>query len=417
MVRRGTHVYIHIERHQPIMSFGVSFGDVVLASTLAWRVYKACKDSGESFQRLSGEVASLHVVLKETEDYLGEFHDLDVSRVNRLQILTTGCHDTLKDLERLMRSYDNLGTQVQRTWDRFRFGLQDLTDIRSRIGELLGMKLTSSASSSTIRIEKRLNKFVCEVRAGHRERSVVTTPSVAESIESPDVWQQLRRELEDVGISPTVVEENHAYIARWIKAALAEGLMDEDGPTKVDHPQHQALLTDSGHGGSSVFSPAALSIANKEFEEEFREKQSNRPIEEIFKPLTVDVVESSTRKKSLTDPTRLIKKLFVKNTAIIEAASDGDIEKVAKLLSLGCNVNATERWGWSALSMCAYGGHLAIARLLLEHGAELDIVDVDGDTPVQIATTRGHSELVILFDEVRADRDRLAREQDTEITR
>ncbi|KAI1345387.1 hypothetical protein F5Y01DRAFT_320818 [Xylaria sp. FL0043] len=401
------------------MSFGVSFGDVVLASTLAWRVYKACKDSGESFQRLSGEVASLHVVLKETEDYLGEFHDLDVSRVNRLQILTTGCHDTLKDLERLMRSYDNLGTQVQRTWDRFRFGLQDLTDIRSRIVSnvtLLTAFNSSLISSSMIRIEKRLNKFVCEVRAGHREGSVVTTTGVAESIESPDVWQQLRRELEDVGISPTVVEENHAYIAQWIKAALAEGLMDEDDPTEVDHPQHQAMLTDSGYGRSSVFSPAALSVANEEFEEEFREKQSNRPIEEIFKPLTVNVGEFSTRKKSLTDPTRLIKKLFVKNTAIIEAASDGDIEKVAKLLSLGCNVNATERWGWSALSMCAYGGHLAIARLLLEHGAELDIVDVDGDTPGQIATTRGHSELVILFDEVRADRDRLAREQDTEIT-
>jgi hypothetical protein len=95
------------------MSFGVSFGDLVLASKLAWTVYKACKDSGESFQRLSGEVASLHVVLKETEDYLDEFPDLDTSRVNRLQILTSGCHGTLKDLEKLMRSYDGLGTQVQ----------------------------------------------------------------------------------------------------------------------------------------------------------------------------------------------------------------------------------------------------------------------------------------------------------------
>ncbi|TGJ83534.1 hypothetical protein E0Z10_g5243 [Xylaria hypoxylon] len=402
------------------MSFGVSFGDLVLASTLAWRVYKACKDSGESFRRLSGEVASLHVVLKETEDYMGEFRDLDISRVNRLRILTDGCHGTLKDLEKLMQSYDNLGTQVQRTWDRFRFGLQDLTDIRSRLVSnvtLLTAFNSSLINSSTIRIEKRLNKFVCEVRAGHREGSVVTTSGVAETIESPDVWAQLRRELDDVGISPAVVEENHEYIAQWIKAALAQGLMDEDDPTEVEHPLHLPMLADSGDGGSPVFSPAALSVANREFEEEFREKQSNRSIEEIFKPLTIEVIEPSTRKKSLTDPTRLIKKLFVKNTAIIEAASDGDIEKVARLLSLGCNVNATERWGWSALSMCAYGGHLAIAKLLLEHGADLDILDVDGDTPEQIATARGHSELVILFDEVRAERDRLARAHDTEIAR
>lgn len=65
--------------------------------------------------------------------------------------------------------------------------------------------------------------------------------------------------------------------------------------------------------------------------------------------------------------------------------------------------------------MCAYGGHLAIAKLLLDHGADLDIVDVDGDTPLRIATTRGHSELVILFDEVRAERDRLAREHDAKV--
>lgn len=201
-------------------------------------------------------------------------------------------------------------------------------------------------SSSTLRIEKRLNKFVCEVRAGYREGSIVTTPGVTDTIDSPDVWTQLQRELEDVGISPAMVEENHEYITQWIKAALADGLMDEDAPTEVDNPQPLSMLSDSGYGGSPLFSPAALTIANNEFEEEFREKQANRSIEEVLKPLATEIViEPSARKKSLADPTRLIRKLFVKNTAIIEAASDGDFDKVAKLLSLGCNVNATDRWG------------------------------------------------------------------------
>ncbi len=79
--------------------------------------------------------------------------------------------------------------------------------------------------------------------------------------------------------------------------------------------------------------------------------------------------------------------------------------------------NRYTRLRWSALNMCAYGGYLAIAKLLLEHGADLGIPDVDGETPVQIATMRGHSELVILFDAVRAERDRLPRESDAEITR
>ncbi|KAI0426266.1 hypothetical protein F5Y09DRAFT_351415 [Xylaria sp. FL1042] len=240
------------------MSFGVSFGDVVLASTLAWRVYKACKDSDESFRRLSGEVASLHFVLKETEDYLGEFYDLDVS-------------------------------------------LSNVT--------LLTAFNSSLINSSTIRMEKRLNKLFCEVRAGHREGSVVTTPGVAETIGSPDIWQQLRRELEDVEISPVVVEENYEYIAQSIKAALAQGLMDEEDPTEVDRPRHLPMLADSGYGGSPVFSPAVLAVAHKEFEEEFREKQTNRL---ILKPPIIDVVDPSTRKRSLTDPTRLIKKVIRK---------------------------------------------------------------------------------------------------------
>lgn len=115
------------------MSFGVGFGDLVLASKLAWSIYKACKDSGENFKRLSSEVASLHVVLKETEDYLTEFSDLDTSRKNRLTILTDGCYSTLQDLEKLLKAYERLGTQAQRTWDRMRFGLEDFADIRSRL--------------------------------------------------------------------------------------------------------------------------------------------------------------------------------------------------------------------------------------------------------------------------------------------
>ncbi|KAI0386406.1 hypothetical protein F5Y04DRAFT_121841 [Hypomontagnella monticulosa] len=397
------------------MSFGVGFGDLVLASKLAWSIYKACKDSGENFKRLSSEVASLHVVLKETEDYLTEFSDLDTSRKNRLTILTDGCHSTLQDLEKLLKTYERLGTQAQRTWDRMRFGLEDFADIRSRLvsnATLLTAFNSSLANSSTTRIERRLNKFICEVRAGYREGSVVTTPDVVETIESPDVWAQLRRELEDVGISPAIMEEHHEYISEWMKSVLAQGLADEDDSAHL----HNMVSPDSGYGGSIVASSVDMSTANEEFESDMRRRQNDRPVEEIFKTLSVETSTPSVRKKSITDPTRLLRKLFVKEDALVQAASDGDIDKVAKLLSIGCNVNARDRWGWSALSMCAYGGHVAIARLLLEHGADLYNVDVDGDTPMQIASTRGHSEVAILFDEAQAERDRLARELDDEPT-
>ncbi|KAJ3817765.1 hypothetical protein F5880DRAFT_1696642 [Lentinula raphanica] len=389
------------------MSFGIGIGDVFLVSKFAWSIYKSCKDSGEDFKRLSSKVASLHVVLKETEDYLGEYTDLDTSRRYRLKLLTDGCDAALKDLQKLLDSYESLGTQAQRTWDRMRFRLEDLADVRLRlIGQatLLTAFNSTLINSSTSRIEKRLNKFISEVRAGYREGSVVTTSDVVESIESPDVWHQLRRELEDVGISPAVMEENHQCISNWMKAALSQGLANELPPP--DDPDMSPTTSTLGSDGSFGSSTSSTTIVENDFnfETELHRKQSEKAVEEIVSP--------TIRKK--LDPSRMIQKLFQKDTAIVQAASDGDLNKVAKLISIGCDVNARDRWGWSALSMAAYGNHLAIARLLLDHGARMDNVDVDGDIPRQLAVNRGHPDMVILFDEVCAERDLQAREQDTE---
>jgi hypothetical protein len=239
----------------------------------------------------------------------------------------------------------------------------------------------SDSSSSTSRIEKKLNKFITEVRAGYREGSVVTTAEdVIENIESPDVWAQLRRELEDVGISPAVMEENHDYVAGWMKTALAQGLVEEDAPAESQflawdgsgYPQIQSSPSPSATSLDSQLTPtltspplpldapvqrsptqsqvsfrtaSSMTLANDEFETKLRRRQTERPIDELFKPLTIQSIPP-VKKKSRADPKRLMKKLFQKDTDIIQAASDGDIEKVAKLIGLGCNVNARDRWGY-----------------------------------------------------------------------
>ncbi|KAH8666287.1 hypothetical protein BX600DRAFT_511231 [Xylariales sp. PMI_506] len=386
--------------------------DVLQVSKFAWSIYTACKESSEDFNRLSTEVGSLHIELKATDELIREFTELDASRKHRLELLTDGCTSVLQDLERLLNAYESLGTQAQRTWDRMRYGLEDLADVRSRLVSIVTMLTTFNATlsrNSTSRITKRLAKFLREVQAGFREGSVVATPDVAEKIESPEVWEQLRRELEDMGISAPAMEENHEYISNWMRSALEQGL-DEVGP------EESHRLSDSGYGGSIITpSAASMSIANEDFEDQLRRKHVEKPLDEIFRVPTASSVASSARRKN--DPTRLLRKLFQKETAIIQASSDGDLDKVSYLISIGCNVNAKDRWGWSALSMAAYAGHLSIAKLLLDHGADMDNVDVDGDTPVQLANTRGHSNVAILFDKVRAERDLEAREQDNELPR
>jgi ankyrin repeat protein len=63
--------------------------------------------------------------------------------------------------------------------------------------------------------------------------------------------------------------------------------------------------------------------------------------------------------------------------------------------------------------MCAYGGHVEICRMLLDHGADLDNIDVDGDTPESLATNRGHADIVIMLEEERLLRDLKVREADS----
>ncbi|KAJ7052578.1 hypothetical protein C8F01DRAFT_1170478, partial [Mycena amicta] len=416
--------------------FGVGMGDIMLVITTAWKLYKCVKDSSEDFRQMTAELMALYAVMNEMNDFINENgDDLEPWRRERLQDLIEACLGPLDDLQKLYDRYESLDTQSQRTWDRMHFGLRDIAPIRQRLVStttLLGSFNTIMVNSSTARIHKKLNKFMTEVQAGKREGSVVSVTDAASTIDSPDGWNEFRRELEDIGISADVLEERRPYIVAWVKSALAEGRLEEilDGrtltPTGDKEPDpswyhahgdsdHDSKYSDSDSddGITSIHSGVTeLTAASDAFDADVRRAQNGRSVAELFDPV------AAASQYSLTAPgqrpavkrrtTGLVKRLFQKQTAIIQAASDGKLERVAELLSLGMAVDARDRWGWTALAMAGYGGHLAIARLLLAHGANLNNKDVDGDTPKSLATQRGHTALVVLFEQEEARRKRAA---------
>jgi|HubBroStandDraft_4_1064222.scaffolds.fasta_scaffold824338_1 hypothetical protein len=115
------------------MSFGFSLGDVISLSALAWNCYKSCRDSSEQFQRISGEVGNLKAVLDETIEAVQDNQPLSRTREERLMRVMEECQQVLIDLEKLLNSYESMNTQTQRTWDRFRFGMEDVAGVRSRL--------------------------------------------------------------------------------------------------------------------------------------------------------------------------------------------------------------------------------------------------------------------------------------------
>jgi ankyrin repeat protein len=80
---------------------------------------------------------------------------------------------------------------------------------------------------------------------------------------------------------------------------------------------------------------------------------------------------------------------------LIESAKS-NLEAVRSLLDRGVDLNADygAPRGWSPLMTAAYHGHLGVVQLLVERGANLDAVEVDGWwTALDLAEYAGRDEV------------------------
>ena len=115
-----------------VVPYGFGVGDFVAVGTLAWDVYKSCRAAPGSFNNISIEVLSLHAVLKEADETIFR-SPLSPESQARLEIIGDGCQRVLGDLQALVDKYERLGTQSKRTWDRMKWGAEDIVELRSRI--------------------------------------------------------------------------------------------------------------------------------------------------------------------------------------------------------------------------------------------------------------------------------------------
>jgi len=104
-------------------------------------------------------------------------------------------------------------------------------------------------------------------------------------------------------------------------------------------------------------------------------------------------IEARSRERR-DDPRRVVLKPLVR-LAIVQ----GNAELVQRYIHSGGDVDARDQRGRSPLILAAENGHLALCRLLLEHGASLGCEDDTGSTAASAAAAAGHGDITTYLNE------------------
>nr|XP_054757120.1 ankyrin repeat domain-containing protein 29-like [Lytechinus pictus] len=79
---------------------------------------------------------------------------------------------------------------------------------------------------------------------------------------------------------------------------------------------------------------------------------------------------------------------------LLKAIKDGDLNIVNLTLGVVSDMNKMKFEGESLLSIAAFSGQTAVAKVLVSKGADIEGMDEDGLTPLHVASREGHLEVV-----------------------
>jgi ankyrin repeat protein len=82
------------------------------------------------------------------------------------------------------------------------------------------------------------------------------------------------------------------------------------------------------------------------------------------------------------------------DSMLYEAASDGDIERVRRLLASGAPVDMRDSLKRTPLLLATHADHVEVAKLLIEAGADVNAKDAIRDTPFLYAGAEGRDKIL-----------------------
>ena len=97
---------------------------------------------------------------------------------------------------------------------------------------------------------------------------------------------------------------------------------------------------------------------------------------------------------SMVSPSSFSQDLDSLQTDFLEAAHEGDIQRVSENLEKGVSIEVRDNQGRTALLIATHENHIELARYLIDRGADVNARDNINDTPYLFAGAEGRLEIL-----------------------
>ena len=119
----------------------------------------------------------------------------------------------------------------------------------------------------------------------------------------------------------------------------------------------------------------------------------------IHIPLAIALLSALTSCSVEAETPADIKKACLHGDVFQKAAASGDVELVEKCIGADTPIDSAEGNGWTPLHSASFGGQNDVVIRLLKAGADRTLKDKNGKTPLDLATSKKHQEIVEIFND------------------
>ena len=287
-------------------------------------------------------------------------------------------------------------------------------------------------SSSQVVVEKRLGKFLKEIQNGQREGSIITSQSseIASAEEEESVWQQIERELEDVGITADDFSANREFIIGLIKKAIQDGMFkDLPAGRRSRIVSSIAASTDVNVNLLKIGNPTIVTaVAPQDSISRPRSLAEMEGLIPVVPLLETHNIPESSMKCSSRSPTtierqprllsrrarfvsRVTNPLINRDKDLVDAAMYDRVDQVSALLKFADPTIPCK--GSTAVQKAVERSSVGVLQIFLEHGVHVDHEMQTNETALIVATKSGKLEVIEVLLDYGADVNLASRKQET----